>query len=249
MTRVRLDKGRDGVSYKWFAFGSIAAALLICALFFTDATLPSKSTIRSSVLDNGKASAAAVTSAAKSGASVPQSATEGRRITFELASLKGGGTGTLTIQTRPSWAPLGVAQFHALVDAGFFEGCRFFRVVPNFVVQFGISGNPAVQAEWRKIRLQDDPVVATNKRGTVTFATSGPNTRTTQMFINTAANKGLDGQGFSPIGEIISGMDVVDQINDEYREKPKQGKIQMKGNEYLEEFPKMSYISSTKDKV
>eukprot|EP00588_Corethron_pennatum_P007124 CAMPEP_0194294050 /NCGR_PEP_ID=MMETSP0169-20130528/49505_1 /TAXON_ID=218684 /ORGANISM="Corethron pennatum, Strain L29A3" /LENGTH=245 /DNA_ID=CAMNT_0039042779 /DNA_START=19 /DNA_END=756 /DNA_ORIENTATION=+ len=243
MTRVRLDKGRDGVSYKWFAFGSIAAALLICALFFKDSTLPSRSTIRSSSLDKGKPSVDAL----KSGASAPKSATEGRLIEFELAGLKGEGKGIVTIQTQPSWAPLGVAQFHALVDAGFFEGCRFFRVVPNFVVQFGISGNPDVQAEWRKRRLQDDPVISTNARGTITFATSGPNTRTTQMFINTAGNKGLDGQGFSPIGKIISGMEFVDQINDEYREKPKQGKIQMKGNAYLEEFPKMSYISSTKD--
>mmetsp|Transcript_2767 Transcript_2767/g.4750 ORF Transcript_2767/g.4750 Transcript_2767/m.4750 type:complete len:182 (-) Transcript_2767:33-578(-) len=178
------------------------------------------------------------------------SVTEGRLITFELANLKGGNSGKVTIQTKPSWAPIGVERFHDLVDSGFFAGCRFFRVVPNFVVQFGINGDPAVEKSWKaKGNLKDDPVVGTNQRGTITFATSGPNTRTTQMFINTnpVGNKFLDKQGFSPIGEIISGMEFVDQINEEYRELPNQGKINNRGNEYLDkEFPRLSFIASAK---
>jgi peptidyl-prolyl cis-trans isomerase A (cyclophilin A) len=107
-----------------------------------------------------------------------------------------------------------------------------------------------VQKQWRGKVITDDPVTETNRRGTVTFATSGPNTRTTQMFINTNThgNNFLDKQGFSPIGEVIEGMEFVDLINDEYKEKPDQGKIQNKGNTYLEkEFPNLSYIFSTKN--
>ena len=111
------------------------------------------------------------------------------------------------------------------------------------------QGDPAVQKQWRGKIIQDDPVVESNRRGTVTFATSGPDSRTTQMFINTNSrgNKFLDSQGFSPIGEVIEGMEFVDQINDEYKEKPDQGRIQNKGNAYLtKEFPNLSYIVSAK---
>jgi len=224
MATVRLERGRG--TRKCTTFGSIVAVLLIGAFIFRENILaPVDSTSRG---------------AAPSG-------TKGRLITFELASLKGGGTGNVTIQTRPSWAPRGVAQFHALVDAGFFEGCRFFRVLPNFMVQFGLSGDPAVQRQW-ETAIADDPVVGSNTRGMVTFATAGPNTRTTQLFINTKKNSFLDKQGFSPIGEIISGMEFVDQINDEYREEPDQGMIESAGNAYLEKnFPNLSYISSTEE--
>ena len=115
----------------------------------------------------------------------------------------------------------------------------------NFVVQFGIA---AIPANRQKTTIRDDPVIQTNARGTLTYATSGPNTRTTQLFINTRkdGNKFLDSQGFSPIAEVIKGMDFVDEIYDGYAEKPNQGKIQSKGNEYLDkEFPKLSYISKT----
>lgn len=170
----------------------------------------------------------------------------GRIYTFTLSNLKDGKSGDVVIQTKPDWAPIGVDQFHTLVDDNFYIDAKFFRVVNDFIVQFGI---PALPSKKYKTPIKDDPSnVQTNSRGTITFATSGPNTRTTQMFINTrkGGNKFLDSQGFSPIGEVISGMEFVDQIYDGYGEKPNQGKIQNKGNEYLDkDFPLLSYISKT----
>lgn len=129
---------------------------------------------------------------------------------------------------------------------------RIFRVLPGFVAQFGINGNPEVQAKWKAQNLKDDPVKVTNKRGTVVFATAGKNTRTTQLFINlNDRNSFLDKQGFSPLGEVVSGMDIVDQFYAGYGEGapsgkgPNQGLIQAKGNAYLEpNYPKLSYFSS-----
>lgn len=167
----------------------------------------------------------------------------GRIYTFELTNLKDGKKGSVVVKTRPDWAPIGVEHFHELMDKEFYKEARFFRVVQNFIVQFGI---PAIPGNGDKTPIKDDPVVYSNDRGTLTYATSGPNTRTTQLFINTrdGGNKFLDGQGFSPFGEIIQGMDLVDQIYDGYGEKPNQGKIQRKGNEYLDkEFPLLSYVS------
>jgi cyclophilin family peptidyl-prolyl cis-trans isomerase len=127
---------------------------------------------------------------------------EGRLFTLNLASLKDGATGTVVIRTKPSWAPLGVEHFHELMDSHFFDDAKFFRVVNNFMVQFGIAAEPANN---RKKAIKDDPVVQTNARGTLTYATSGPNTRSTQIFINTreGGNNFLDKQGFAPIGEVV----------------------------------------------
>lgn len=172
---------------------------------------------------------------------------EGRTFIFELAQLDGVPDGQIKIQTHPEWAPLGVQQFHKLVDSSYYKENRFFRVVNNFVVQFGIQAVPGQFPKEAPIR--DDPVKTTNARGTVTFATSGPNTRTTQLFINTNTNgnKFLDKQGFAPIGEVIEGMDLVDKIYAGYGEKPNQGKIQNRGNAYLNaEFPLLSFIKDTK---
>jgi len=196
----------------------------------------------------------------------------GRIFTFELASLNDGATGKVVIETKPSWAPLGVEHFHQLMDANFYEQAKFFRVVPDFVVQFGIAADPAKN---RPEAIKDDPVVQTNARGTLTYATSGPNTRSTQLFINTKndGNAFLDKQGFAPIGEVIryvdsagvrsggkfqwhrttqtvhalcSGMEFVEAIYAGYGQQPDQGKIQRQGNAYLDrEFPLMSYISKT----
>jgi len=157
---------------------------------------------------------------------------------FELSNGK-----HFVVEVHRAWAPNGADRFYNMVKNGFFDDCRFFRVVPDFMVQFGIHGDPAVSAPWRAARIPDDPVKESNKRGYVTFATAGPNTRTTQVFINFKDNSFLDGQGFSPFGRITTGMDVVDKIYSVDREKPDQGQIQAQGNAYLEKaFPKLDYV-------
>ena len=176
------------------------------------------------------------------------------RFVMELSGLVGDvpSSRKVVIETRPDWAPLGVAHFHKLVQEGFYDQCRFFRVVPKFVVQFGIAADPLVQQKWRARqttqKLLDDPVVKSNQRGTMTFATSGKNTRNTQLFINKKDNAYLDREGFAPFAQVLEGMEFIDLINAEYREKPNQGKIQRRGNEYLnEEFPNLSYIATLRE--
>jgi peptidyl-prolyl cis-trans isomerase A (cyclophilin A) len=176
-----------------------------------------------------------------------QSASEpgARRFAMILKNLVGGESGRVVFETRPSWAPLGVAQFHELIGANFYNDCRFFRVLTNFMVQFGINGDPTKQSEWRTRVLQDDPVKQTNARGTITYAMSGNNTRTTQLFINTNThgNKYLDKEGFAPVAIVLEGMEFVDQIYSGFKELPVQGKIVNQGNEYLNaEFPNLSFI-------
>ena len=153
--------------------------------------------------------------------------------------------GNFTVEVTRSLAPNGADRFYNLVRSGFFTDVEFFRVVPGFMVQFGIHGDPAVSAKWREANITDDAVKTSNARGTLTFATAGPNTRTTQLFINFADNGGLDGQGFSPFGKVIEGMAVVDSINSASGESPNQGAIQQVGNAYLKkEFPNLDAIKS-----
>jgi len=164
-----------------------------------------------------------------------------------LANLKGDvSTGTVVLQVIPEWAPLGAAHFVELVAAQFYDQCRFFRVLPNFVVQFGIAAEPSVQQVWKSKILQDDKYnVQTNAQGTLTYATSGKNTRTTQLFINTKDNAFLDKQGFTPFAKIVKGMEWIAAVNDEYKEEPVQGKIVKQGNDYLQrQFPNLSYITT-----
>jgi peptidyl-prolyl cis-trans isomerase A (cyclophilin A) len=154
--------------------------------------------------------------------------------------------GTFVVEVHKDWAPLGAARFEELVKSGFFNNDRFFRVVPNFVVQFGLSGNPELDAKWHNNNIKDEPVKQSNTAGTITFAKSSmPNSRTTQIFINLKDNKPLDGMGFAPFGKVVEGMDVVRTINPQYGEAPDQGMIQSMGNAYLEkQFPKLDYIKS-----
>ena len=155
--------------------------------------------------------------------------------------------GPFVVEVTRAWAPLGADRFYNLVKNGFFDGGRFFRVISNFMVQFGINGDPAIQKAWgTATNLKDDPVTQSNKRGFITFATSGPNTRTTQVFINFRANAGLDKQGFAPFGQVISGMEVVDKLVSEYGEKPNAGNAYlMQGNAYItKSFPNLDYIKS-----
>jgi len=159
--------------------------------------------------------------------------------------------GKFIVEVTRSLSPNGADRFYNLVRSGFFKDIAFFRVVPGFMCQIGIHGDPAVSAKWREATIPDDPVKGSNTRGTISFATAGPNTRTTQLFINFVDNTPLDGMGFSPFGKVIEGMDVVDKINSEYGEGaprgrgPNQGRIQMEGNAYLKkDFPNLDYIKS-----
>jgi peptidyl-prolyl cis-trans isomerase A (cyclophilin A) len=160
--------------------------------------------------------------------------------------------GNITIEVTRAWAPLGADRFYTLVKNGFFEGARFFRVLPGFVVQFGIPGEPTIARTWRAARIADDPVTQSNTKGMITFATAGPNTRTTQVFINIADNENLDAMGFAPFGRVTEGMDIVGQLHSGYGEGaphgrgPDQGRIQSEGNAYLErDFPKLDFIKKT----
>jgi peptidyl-prolyl cis-trans isomerase A (cyclophilin A) len=157
--------------------------------------------------------------------------------------------GTFVITVHREWAPLGADRFYNLVKGGYYDECRFFRVLDDFMAQVGINGNPAVQSAWRDARIQDDPVKGSNTRGMVSFATAGPGTRTTQFFINFKDNSSLNRSGFAPFGEVTSGMDVVDKLYSGYGEGgprgkgPEQGKIQAEGNAYLtKDFPKLDYV-------
>jgi peptidyl-prolyl cis-trans isomerase A (cyclophilin A) len=150
--------------------------------------------------------------------------------------------GDFVVLVHRDWAPRGASRFYELVKAGFYDECRFFRVVSGFMVQFGISGDPAIQKQWEN-PIPDDPAKQSNKRGYMTFATSGPDSRTTQVFINFVDNGFLDSQGFSPFAEVIEGMDVVDSINAEYGETPDQGQINSRGNAYLKSaYPNLDFV-------
>jgi peptidyl-prolyl cis-trans isomerase A (cyclophilin A) len=157
--------------------------------------------------------------------------------------------GSFVVEVHRDWAPHGADRFYNLVKNGFFDNARFFRVIKGFMVQFGIHADPHVSGQWRGARIPDDPVKQSNTRGMMTFATAGPNTRTTQVFINFGDNRMLDGQGFAPFGQVVSGMNVVDQLYSDYGEGapsgqgPEQGRVQAEGNAYLtQSFPKLDYI-------
>src|SRR5881397_3863288 len=157
--------------------------------------------------------------------------------------------GDFVIAVHRAWAPHGVDRFYNLVRSGYYDGVRFFRVIPGFMAQFGIHGGPTVSAIWRDRRIPDDPVRQSNVRGMISFATAGPSTRTVQMFINYRDNSRLDGMGFAPFGRVVEGMDVVDRLYAGYGEGapqgrgPQQDRIQAEGNAYLgREFPKLDSV-------
>ena len=152
--------------------------------------------------------------------------------------------GIFVIEVHADWAPRGADRFYNLVKNGYYDGCRFFRVVPGFVVQFGINGDAAIQRNWTNATIPDDKVTQGNTRGFVTFAKSSePNSRTTQLFINFGDNSRLNRQGFAPFGKVTMGMEVVDKIFSGYGEKPDQDRIEKEGNAYLtKNFPKLDYI-------
>jgi len=155
--------------------------------------------------------------------------------------------GTVVVEVDPRLAPNGAQRFHQLVQAKYFDGARFYRVVPGFVVQWGAAADPAVTKKW-DVTIADDPVKSSNVRGTVTFAaTSEPNSRTTHMFINLGDNGKLDSMGFAPIGRVVSGMNVVDNIYAGYGEAPNQEMIGEQGNAYLtKQYPQLDYIKTAR---
>jgi peptidyl-prolyl cis-trans isomerase A (cyclophilin A) len=158
--------------------------------------------------------------------------------------------GDFVVEVHRDWAPNGADRFYNLVKNGFYDNCRFFRVLDNFMAQFGINGEPAVSAVWRNARIPADPVKESNRRGMISYAMVGPpDTRTTQVFINFRNNSGLDGRGFAPFGKVVSGMEVVDKLYSGYGDGPPDGsgpfqaRIQTEGNAYLtKNFPKLDYV-------
>ena len=161
--------------------------------------------------------------------------------------------GDLIIEVHRDWAPNGADRFFNLVKQGFYNETRFFRVIKGFMAQIGISGSPALNTVWREARIKDDPVKQSNKRGYVSFATAGVDTRTTQFFVNYSdMNARLDTMGFAPFGQVVSGMDVVDALNGEFGEGPPMGqgpnqaRIQSEGNTYLAAtFPSLDFVKTT----
>jgi peptidyl-prolyl cis-trans isomerase A (cyclophilin A) len=157
--------------------------------------------------------------------------------------------GEFTVHISREWAPHGADRFYNLVKHHYFDGCPFFRVIAGFMAQFGLTPYPEVNKAWMNANIQDDPVKASNTRGKITFAqTSAPNSRSTQLFINFAnQNAQLDKQGFAPIGEVTSGMDVVDKLNSEYGDHADQEKITMQGGPYLKQaMPHLDYMNTVR---
>jgi peptidyl-prolyl cis-trans isomerase A (cyclophilin A) len=158
--------------------------------------------------------------------------------------------GSFVIEAHRDWAPRGCDRFYNLVRAGFFDDSRFFRVRRGAFAQFGIPGDPAIAAVWRDEAFADDPARQSNTRGTVAYAMTGPDTRTTQLFINLTDNPGYDAEGFAPIARVVEGMEVVDRLYAGYGEDPgggmrggRQGKIFAGGNAYLDrEFPRLDRL-------
>jgi peptidyl-prolyl cis-trans isomerase A (cyclophilin A) len=169
------------------------------------------------------------------------------RVRFETTK------GPFVVEVKREWAPRGADRFYNLVRAGYYDDVAFFRVIEGFMVQFGINGDPRVNAAWRVARIPDDPVTQSNRRGMVTYAMAGPDTRTTQLFINFRDNKSLDGQGFAPFGAVVEGLAVVDSLYSGYGEGapggmgPDQGRAQAEGNAYLRgSFPRMDFVKAAR---
>jgi peptidyl-prolyl cis-trans isomerase A (cyclophilin A) len=150
--------------------------------------------------------------------------------------------GNFVVEVHRAWAPIGAERFYDLVKDGYYDGCKFFRVIPNFVAQWGIAATPAKTKKWDK-PIKDDAVARTNKLGSIVYATAGRDTRTTQVFINLRSNQNLDSDGFAPFGEVVEGMDIVEKLYKGYADNPDQEQITKRGNAYLnEKFPNLDSI-------
>jgi len=167
--------------------------------------------------------------------------------------------GRVDVMIRKNWSALGAGRFYDLLNEKHFDGARFFRVLPNYIAQFGLSGNPAVDQVWRSRGIDDEPVKHTNAHGTLTFAKGGPNTRSTQLFFNLKDNSPLDSLGFAPIGEVVTGLSSIDSLYSGYgdatpksgtqlgKEGPVQDSIVAQGTAYLERgWPKLDFIKTAR---
>jgi peptidyl-prolyl cis-trans isomerase A (cyclophilin A) len=161
--------------------------------------------------------------------------------------------GDIVLKITRDWAPKGADHFHALVKAGYYDECRFYRVLPKYIAQFGINGAPAVSAKAKETPIDDDPVKQKNTRGRLTFAKGGPNTRTTNLFLNLKDNSSLDALGFAPIGEVVEGLEIADQLFSGYGDGapkgrgPSQKKIYEQGNDWLQkDFKDLDFVKTAK---
>lgn len=215
MTQVFRDLRSRGVPVVRYQLELIQMKLLLCPLVLFAAMLP----------------------VSAQDAAAPAEAPAKYKVRFEASC------GDFVIEVDRSLAPLGADRFHALVKAGFYDECRFFRVVPGFVVQWGMNGDPRTYSAWKNKEIADDAVKGSNTRGTISFASRGPNTRTCQLFINLVDNERLDTLGFAPFGRVVEGMQVVEKITSEYGQNPQQQLIEAQGNAYLKKsFPNLDYI-------
>ena len=207
---------------------------------------------QSSAENPATSSSTAAPAAANAALLAPELATATAPAVFQakFATTKG----DFTVEVHRDWAPNGADRFYNLVKIGYFDNIAFFRDIAGFMVQFGIHGSPDVNAKWHNANIPDDPAVGqSNKRGFVTFATAGPNTRTTQLFVNFSDNGMLDSQGFTPFGQVVSGLEVVDGLYNGYGEGapqgrgPDQGRLQGEGNTYLaKDFPLLDYVKTAR---
>jgi peptidyl-prolyl cis-trans isomerase A (cyclophilin A) len=214
--------------------------LFVCGAAFaqTKSTAPAKSTAAKSTTAAKKASAPAAN--LMNPASLNATAPAVYKVKFSTTQ------GDFVIQVTRAWAPIGADRFYNLVRAGFYNGDPFFRVIPGFMAQFGITPDPKVNAVWMNQSIKDDPVTQSNKRGFITFANTGqPNSRGTQVFINYATNAGLDAQMFAPFGEVIEGMEVVDKFYTGYGGSPDQTALQQLGKSWIDKnMPKVDSIKT-----
>jgi len=236
-------------------------AILIAATIFSAAAIPASGQTGNTAPAKPKSSTPQKTAPAKTSTPPPaksydrallhpallkDKAPETYQVKFETSK------GDFTVTVTRAWAPLGADRFYNLAKHHFFDNESFFRVLKGFVAQFGISAYPALNPVWEKATIKDDPVTQSNKKYFLTFATAGPNTRTTQLFINLADNPRLDGMGFAPFGQVTEGMNVIDTLYADYGEGapggtgPNQDEIQKQGKPYLDKnFPKLDFIKTT----
>ncbi len=206
---------------------TVIASMMIAVLFIAAAALPATTQVNMDKLMNP--------------AQLNEKAPDKYQVKFDTSK------GEFVIEVTREWAPLGADRFYNLVKNGFYDNCKFFRVIEGFMVQFGINGNPKISAVLRNARIKDDPVKKSNTRGYITYAMAGPDTRTTQVFINYGDNSRLDKDNFTPFGKVIKGMNVVESLNGEYRGTPSdsQPQIQAQGNAFLEKnFPNLDFIKT-----